>query len=837
MVHLNKVAIALAKQSRGRSRPQDGAAAGKIGPDDPPAVILGGGLTALSAVRGLADAGALVYVLDRHDSPARASRLCTAFVDVGCEEMQSHMLDWLRSSGPAGAVVLAGSDDGLELIARNRAELVELGYRPMEANDEVLLAMLDKERTYVLASEHGIPAPRALALRDQADVDAVSRELSYPCVLKPVHSHVFASRTKSGAKVLTADSPEKLQAVFERMSVIGVEMLVTEVITGPDDEYVSYYGYLDERGEPLLQLTKRKIRQYPNRFGIGTYHATTHDPEVAEIGLRFAQAVGLRGLGNVEFKRDGRDGQLKLIECNARLTMPNDLIRIAGIDLALFSYNRLLGRPTPPADSYRDDVRLWNPGNDMRAFLEYRRSGQLSLGRWIGSLLHPQHFSRARIDDPLPALVGVLQRIGRVSAGATRASPAGRSPWIDGLDMLTEQIPIAGRWSFVLASSLDIARSTGPGYIWRRLRAERRHSGLGEQVRHAMYERIWREAADATGAQIEQLAPGLFELSRNGVATRVFYQTVDLDDSVTLEVAVDKTLVHRLIAAAGISIPDHLEFDVRDPAPALDFLARAGGPCVVKPAAGTGGGSGTTAGLTQPAEFMRARLCAAAAARGGRRLLIERQAAGAVYRLLFLDDELLDVVCSLPAHLTGDGRSTIETLIVAENERRIAAEGDAGLRLQNVNLNTVIALERAGLKLSSILPAGRTIAIGAITNNNAVENNETFRGELAPQLIAQARAAQSAVGLRLAGVDVITTDPARPLAETGGVINEINGTPALHHHYLVADPDRATRVAIPILERLLSRAAENGYRTRPGTADSDAPSVYRPESHAESPSG
>ena len=771
----------------------------KTAASNPPAVILGGTVTALSVARSLTDAGVTVHVLDGRGSPVRTSRLRAAFVDVGGDEMQPRMLDWLRS-GPHGAVVLACGDEGLELIARHRAELIELGYIPMEADDRVLLAMLDKKRTDALAREHGIPAPPVLALRDQADVDAVSGEISYPCVLKPVHSHVFA-RTKLGTKVLIADSPAALQAEFERMSALGVELLVVEVVTGPDDEYVSYYSYLDEHGEPLLHFTKRKIRQHPNRFGTGTYHATTHDQEVAELGLRFFQAVGLRGLGNVEFKRDGRDGQLKLIECNARFTMSNELIRIAGIDLALFSYNRLLGRPTPPVNSYRDDIRLWDPVNDIRAFLDYRRNGELSLGRWVGSLLHPQHFPRARIDDPLPALVRVSRKVGRISA-ITPASRAARSASAGALGMLSERIASTGRPSFALASRVDIVRSTGPGYVWRRLRAERRLSGLGEQARHAVYERIWREAADASGARMLRLGPGLFELGRDGVTTRVFQQVVELDDAVTLQVALDKALVHRLLAPVEVSIPDHLEFAVRDPAPALEFLTRAGGPCVVKPAAGTGGGHGTTAGVTQPAELMRARLHAA---KGGSRLLIERQVAGAVYRLLLLDGELLDVVRSVPAHLTGDGRSTIEGLIFAENERRLAARGTAGLSPLGVGLDMAIALERAGLTLSSIPPADSTVAIGTVTNNNAVDDNETFRGALAPALLAEARAAQSAVGLRLAGVDVITTDLARPLSETGGVIAEVNGTPGLHHHYLVADPNRATHVAIPVLERLLSQ--------------------------------
>ncbi len=780
---------------------------------DPPAVLLGGTLTALSVARSLTTAGIPVYVLDRRDSPARVSRHRKVFVDVGREDMQSRMLDWLRSDqAPRGAVVLACSDEGLELIARHRAELVEFGYVPMEADDEVLLAMLDKERTYALAAEHGIAAPRVMALRDRTDLEAASREFSFPCVLKPVHSHVFARQTGSKEKVLKVGSPDELQSVFERMSAAGVEMLVTEVIAGPDDEYVSYYGYLDEHGAPLLGLTKCKIRQYPIRFGIGTYHATTRDPEVAEAGLRFLQAVGLRGLANVEFKRDGSDGRLKLIECNARFTMPNDLIRIAGIDLALFSYNRLLGRPTPAVDSYREGVRLWEPINDTRAFLEYRRRGELSPGRWIGSLLHRQHLPRARVADPLPALERVSRGLRPASRSAARRSPSVlRSPWAGGLGMLTERIARTGPRSFPLASRVDLVRSTGPGYVWRRLRAERRFSGLGADVRDATYERIWREAADAAGARMERLAPGLLELSRDGVATRVFQQTVELDDPVTLRVALDKVLVHRMMAAAGIPIPDYREFDARDPAPALEFLARASGPCVVKPAAGTGGGHGTTANVTRPDQLMRARLHAA---KGGGRLLIERQAVGPVYRLLFLDGELLDVLRSVPAHLTGDGRSTVEELIAAENERRVAAEGAAGLTLVGVDLDTMFALARAGLKLSSVLEAGRTVPIGVVTNSNAAEDNETFRGEISAQIVAEARSAQAAVGLRLAGVDVIATDPVRPLAETGGVINEVNGTPGLHHHYLVADPDKATRVAIPVLERLLSRDPGEGAGAR-----------------------
>jgi D-aspartate ligase len=796
------------------------AGARKGSTSNPSAVVLGGAVTALSVARALTGAGASVYVLDRRDSPARVSRLRKAFIDVGREDMQTRMLHWLRS-GPSGAVVLAGSDEGLELIARHRAELLELGYVPMEANDDVLLAMLDKERTYALARENGIPVPQVRRLRDQADVDAVNRELSHPCVLKPVHSHVFVRRTKSGAKVLTVDSPEELQAAFERMSAIGVEMLVTEVIAGPDDECVSYYGYLDERGEPLLQLTKRKIRQNPPHFGLGTYHATTHDREVAELGLRLLQAVGLRGLGNVEFKRDGQDGQLKLIECNARFTMANELIRIAGIDLALFSYNRLLGRPTPPIDSYREDVRLWFPLEDTQAFLRQRRSGELSLGRWVGSLLYRQHFPVARMDDPLPALSRTSRKIWtatRTHMSSPRASHSLRSPRASRFRRVAARMAGTGPGS-ALACRLDLARSTGLGYAWRRLRSEPRLLERAERLRDALYEEIWREAADAAGARIERRAAGLFELSRGRASTRVYQQMVDLDDPVTLELALDRSLTHRLLMEAGVQVPDRVEFAVRDCAPALAFLADDG-PCVVKPAVRTAFRSGAAVVVEQRGELMRARTQVAA---GSERLLIERLAAGDLFRLLLLDGALIGIVQILPAQLTGDGRSTIETLMATENERRIS-EGGADISMLTVSPDMALTLERAGLTLSSVLERGRAIAIGSGVNNDASGNYVAFHNEVSPQLLAEAKAAQNAIGLRLVGIDVITPDPTKPLADTGGAVIEVSGAPELHHHYLGGDSERATRVAIPILEQLLSR---EGHDNTTG-AHASSPSPSRP---------
>jgi D-aspartate ligase len=370
-----------------------------------PAVLLGGAANALSVARALWRAGVPVDLLadGRGDSVARHSRACRRYVNsAGDGPVAERWMRWL-SSESAPAVVLPCCDEGVELIARRRAELEAHGHRPVEADDEALLDMLDKARSYELARDAGVAAPRTVTVTAVADLAEL--DFAFPCGIKPLHSHLFAQRFNTAAKGVTVATAEEARRVLAPILEEGHPMLLTEVIPGPDDQFRSYYTYLDERGEPLLHFTKRKLRQHPTHFGLGSYHLTEWNPEVAELGLAFARAAGLRGLVNVEFKRDARDGRLKLIECNPRFTEVNEQVRAAGIDLALVAYNRLLNRPLPPLDSFRDHLGLWFPVDDLRALRAYRREDELTTRAWLRTLAHRQVPLMFSSSDPKPSLV------------------------------------------------------------------------------------------------------------------------------------------------------------------------------------------------------------------------------------------------------------------------------------------------------------------------------------------------------------------------------------------------------------------------------------------------
>jgi cyanophycin synthetase len=360
-----------------------------------------------------------------------------------------------------------------------------------------------------------------------------------------------------------------------------------------------------------------------------------------------------------------------------------------------------------------------------------------------------------------------------------------------------------GKAGRILAPTVDLVRVGG----LHALSALRDAAGTGEwglAVRRHVYERIWADAAEQLGATISPLGDEFLVIRRGAACTIVSYQQVQLDNAVDLELALHRGIVHRRLVQLGIPVAPYREFAYDDLASAQDFLARTG-RCVVKPASGTSGGEGVTCGIETPAELERAVLCARRW--DARHAVIEQHARGQEYRLLFLDGRLLGVVQRRPPEVVGDGRASVVELLARENARRAASDGRLGMSPVNVDLDCVLALARAGLRLGSTVPPGRRVAVKSMVNQSGAADTVTVpRCLVGDELVRDAANAARAAGVRLAAVEVITPDVRLPLAEAEGIVLEVNGTPGLHYHYLVADSECLVPVAVPIIEQLLTEA-------------------------------
>jgi D-alanine-D-alanine ligase-like ATP-grasp enzyme len=337
----------------------------------------------------------------------------------------------------------------------------------------------------------------------------------------------------------------------------------------------------------------------------------------------------------------------------------------------------------------------------------------------------------------------------------------------------------------------------------------RRSGYIEPTARVEFYRRMWEAAARELSAELVSFSDGFVEVRIGERATRIHEHLVMLDSPATVALARTKPLAYTLLSAAGLTVPEFRRFDLATFESAVSFLRSAAGPCVVKPASGGVGGDGITTNVSSKRALVRA---AVHAALYSRTMLIEKQIPGDVYRLLYLDGALLDAIRREPPTVTADGRSTVRELIRQENERRSLCRGTAAHRRITITPDCRATLRLAGLGLRSVPPPGMRVRVKTASNESAASDCESVPSRVGKALEEEGRQAAAVLGIRLAGLDVITRDPNVGLAQSGGAIVDVNATPGLHYHYQTRNPAESRPVAVAILRCLLERDPVTSYK-------------------------
>ncbi len=344
------------------------------------------------------------------------------------------------------------------------------------------------------------------------------------------------------------------------------------------------------------------------------------------------------------------------------------------------------------------------------------------------------------------------------------------------------------------------------GLDWRGRKQARRFARLRDEY----YRAFWQSAARETGAECEEAADGLLKIHRGDCWTFVSRHEVMADSRLALRIAGDKPLVLRLLEADRYPTPRHVAFDLTTLGRARAFQDRIGGTLVVKPANGAAG-RGVTTGVDT---WERLRRAAGAAAAHCEQLVAEEQVPGESYRLLYLDGRLVDAVERGRPGVIGDGVHTIRQLMAAETQARIEHRPMRALSPLTEDLDCQFTLQSRGLTTSSVPAAAERIVVKSVANQNSALEQRSVLDRVHPAIARMGARLVSQLGLELVGLDLMATNIGVPLEESGGALIEINTTPGLHHHALVAGAD-AVPVGALVLERMFARHA--GRRSVPVT--------------------
>jgi D-aspartate ligase len=373
--------------------------AGTIG-----AVVVGGDHPGLAIARSLGRRGIPVYVIDDQYCISSFSRYATKVIRVESildeRKTVEAVLEVGRRYGLSNWVLFPTRDENVAAFSRYRSELAQM-YRVTTGDWESIEWAWDKKKTYELAERLDIPCPKTFNPKSLDELPALYSRL--PLAIKPAVKENFFYAT--GAKAWRANTPEQLRALYEKAisQIRPEEILIQEIVPGDGTEQYSYCAFV-RNGVPFSVLTARRARQHPREFGrAASYVETVNAPEIEHLSERFLRAIKYHGIVEIEFKRDPRTGEYKLLDVNARPWGFHAIGPAAGVDFPYLAYADQMSLPIEPVRA-KAGVGWLRLVSDIPTAASDLLCGAISPRMYVRSLLNTRTESVFSWSDPIPLL-------------------------------------------------------------------------------------------------------------------------------------------------------------------------------------------------------------------------------------------------------------------------------------------------------------------------------------------------------------------------------------------------------------------------------------------------
>jgi len=286
------------------------------------------------------------------------------------------------------------------------------------------------------------------------------------------------------------------------------------------------------------------------------------------------------------------------------------------------------------------------------------------------------------------------------------------------------------------------------------------------------------DAAKARGIPWRRLnESSLVQLGYGHNQRRICTAEADSTSAIAESIAQDKDLTRMLLKTIGVPTPEGRPVESAEDA--WEAAQDIGLPVVVKPQYGNHG-RGVATNLQDRQQVEAAYV---AAREEGSSIICERHAPGDDYRVLVIGGKMVAAARREPAHVFGDGQSTVQQLIDVVNKDPRRSDGHStSLSFIKVDAVALGVLLEQGLTPDTVAPLGKKVLIrrnaNLSTGGTAADVTDLVHPDVARQCVEAARV----IGLDIAGVDVVAQDITQPLQGQRGVIVEVNAGPGLRMH-------------------------------------------------------
>jgi len=277
---------------------------------------------------------------------------------------------------------------------------------------------------------------------------------------------------------------------------------------------------------------------------------------------------------------------------------------------------------------------------------------------------------------------------------------------------------------------------------------------------------------------------------------RISATITSLTSHTAVEIVCDKEICRDLLMSMSVPIAEGAAIESMDEL--KDLVDTLGFPLVIKPVNGNQGRGVTTEVTT----FEQAEKAFEFASTISERVIVERYIPGFDYRLLMIDGKLAAAAKRTPAHVVGDGKSTVQQLINKINGDPKRGDGhEKVLTKIHTGPTTTIILSQKNYTLNTVLKMNEILYLDYAANLSKGGTAEDVTDHVHPDVIKTAERVSKITGLDICGIDLMANTLTKPLAETGGVVLEVNAAPGFRMH-LNPSKGPPRNVASPVIDML-----------------------------------
>ena len=375
-------------------------------------VILGSSVNGLSFIRSLSRKNVPTLLIDSKKDFGNYSRFGKNLMLPQVEENSNLWMEQLTSIGKRlhfPIVLFATSDVHTLFIAKHAKDLSKY-YNFLVPQIEDLEKIISKKSQYEIAKNLHVSCPKTWFPEFVEDIQLFSKDLQYPCILKPYVTYIGRKKIKD--KVVLTNSYEDLCNKFSQLHTASDQFMIQEVIPGEDHNILTYLAFWDDASHEVCWLTKRKLRQFPpSGFGDGSIQETCEIPQIRELSHSLLKKFNYRGFVGIEFIYDDNKDEYFFIEVNPRTEMANQLAIDAGIDFPWIGYNYLTKKSLSSVSlgPFKSNIKFINEHIDVKTFFYKKKEGSVTIRSWIKSLKNIDSKAIFAWDDLLPFIIMSLR--------------------------------------------------------------------------------------------------------------------------------------------------------------------------------------------------------------------------------------------------------------------------------------------------------------------------------------------------------------------------------------------------------------------------------------------